>query len=83
MAVEAELKRRRASDQALVPWELEDDGSDPVRVKNALVNVPHDVVELDYIGDDVSEVRFLDEGELVLTLSLSYTNGKLTRVERS
>ena len=30
MAIEAELQRRRASDGALIPWNLNDDGTDPV-----------------------------------------------------
>lgn len=51
-----------------------------------LVPVAHDAIDMDYTGDNVTEVRYWTGGvggTLVATLTLTYAGDNLTSVERS
>lgn len=43
----------------------------------------YDEIVLGYTGDDLTTVVFKESGETLFTLTLTWTDGKLTKVERS
>jgi hypothetical protein len=59
-------------------------GSD-VTITNALITVPYDTMEIDNNGpgDAVSAVRYLKDGDVVATLTMTYGGTQLIKVERS
>lgn len=44
---------------------------------------PHDEIVLGYVGTDVTTVTYKRAGATVATLTLTYTGGQLTRIQRS
>lgn len=49
---------------------------------SALVPTQYNRIELTYVGEDVTQVRYLQGGSVVATLSLVYSGGLLSSVER-
>lgn len=53
-----------------------------ITVLNALIPVAYDTVELTYTGEDVTGAVFKAGGNVVATLTLGYSGGKLVTVAR-
>jgi hypothetical protein len=68
--------------------EFKNDSGNPIPITGSLSAVPglsipsHDGIEMTYTGDDLTGVVYKSGEDTVATLTLGYTDGKLTSVVR-
>jgi len=43
----------------------------------------YDEIDLEYTGDDLTQVEYKKQGDVIATLTLSYTGGNLTKVAKT
>lgn len=55
----------------------------PLATLTGLAIPEHDTIELGYTGDDVTSITYKLGGATVATLTLTYTDGKLTKVVKA
>lgn len=63
--------------------EIKNDVGNPIPTVTGLKIPHHDEINLGYTGDDLTSVEYKLNDTTVATLTLTYSNGNLTKVERS
>ena len=63
--------------------EISNDSGNPIPTIAGLSIPEHDGIALSYTGDDLTGVVYTLDGDTVATLTLAYTDGKLTSVTKS